>query len=55
MINALKHLHFKIYLYASKEWNQTVYENKFQVVYVNEKYDQCEHASDFSSVLLYDH
>jgi hypothetical protein len=40
-------------VYASKEWNQNVYENKLQVMYVNEKYDQCERASDFSSALIY--
>jgi hypothetical protein len=42
-----------IYVYTPKEWNQNVYENTFQVIYVNMKYDQCERASDFSSALLY--
>jgi hypothetical protein len=40
--------------YMSKEWDQNINENKFQVMYVNAKYDQYERASDFLSALLCD-
>ena len=41
-------------MHNSKASDQNESENKFQVIYVNEKYDQCENASESSSTFVCD-